>query len=178
MRGLRTLVLCLCSACAIITLSCSGADGQGSGSGDALSGPPEMDARFHTRKPRKCAKVTKPPNPSQAAVLAQCYDESETQTEIHLVTNVKLDMGAARSFNPRIDSGWQDIDPSAKVYPLRGHLVSYLCSSDPQFACSVFTSDDEGSGACWKTSFGDWRCILPLAPNFNAKHKQPGPTTY
>jgi hypothetical protein len=178
MKGLRPLALLFCTAVAVVLLSCNGAEGQGSGSGDAISGPPQMDALFHTRKPRKCAKVTKPPNVSQATALAQCDAEGETQTEIDLVTNVQLEMGAPRSFNPRLDSGWNDIDPSANVYPTRGHLVRYNCSSDPQFACSVFTADDEGSGACWKTSFGDWRCRLPLAPNFTAKHRQPGPTTY
>lgn len=178
MKGLPTLVLCFCTVGAVILLSCNGAEGQGSGSGDALSGPPVIDAHFHTRMPRKCSKVTKPPNASQAEALVQCHDESESMAQINLKTNVKVEIGAARSFNPRIDSDWNDIDPSAKVYPIRGRSVLYICDSNLNIGCSVFTSVDESSGACWKTSFGDWICSLPPSPSQQAKYQQPGPTTY
>jgi hypothetical protein len=174
---MQFLVRCLWAVGAVLLLSCNGAEGQGSGSGDALSGPPVFNEHFHMRNPRKCTDVTKPPNASQAAALVQCHDESATAAQIFLRTNVKVEMGAARAFNSSVDSGWNDIDPSAKVYPIRGHLTNYICDSNPNIGCSVFTGDNWTTGACWKTSFGNWTCTLAPSIEHQA-NQQPGPTTY
>ena len=175
--AVRILVLCSLTFCGLILLACSGAEGQGSGTGAELSGPPVFNEHFHMREPRKCTDVTKPPNASQAAALVQCHDESMSPSQIFLRTNVKVEMGSPRAYNPNVDSGWNDIDPSAKVYPIRGHLTNYICDSNPNIGCSVFTGDNATTGACWKTSFGNWTCTL--APSLEHQENQkPGPTTY
>jgi hypothetical protein len=73
------------------------------------------------------------------------------------------------------DINMTDIDPSMPVYPIRGSYEQYSCKNiDPKdpngwpdkpgknCLCSHIP---KATGACWKTSFGDWKCSLVDSSN-------------
>ena len=45
-----------------------------------------------------------------------------------LVSNVKVQTGKSRPCLVATDSGYSDIDVSARVYPIQGSFIGYQCS--------------------------------------------------
>jgi hypothetical protein len=148
-----------------------------------LSGPPVFSQKWQTRLPRECSKVTNPPNALQAAALVQCTMEYQSSQVISLMQEVKVEVGGPRPFIAE-DSSFSQIDPSSKVYPIRGSEKMYLCGSVIENVshntgknCSYF-AQTKAEGRCWKTKFGDWRCSLAGGGDGTQTQNQPGPTTY
>jgi len=150
--------------------------------GSDLSGPPQMNATYASRDPRKCTSVIAPPNQAQAAALVQCTMEVATSIGARLMQNVNVQIGAPRSFDPETDSRLKEIDAQAPILPLTGRAMSYFCSSvafglyHAGTNCAV-TPMPQVNGRCWRTTFGDWKCSLD-EPTANSRSGQPGPTTY
>ncbi len=156
-------------------------------SGAAISpGAPTFNAQFQTRNPRTCATVTHVPSAAEAAVMVQCDYESSSRTTgsaspvLFLATDVEVDLGAPRTYNPLADSHWDAIDPAAPIYAVRGSSVAYTCGSyalNPGRNCQKESGGRLGQGACWRTSFSEWRCGMTMGgPErvFNVR----GPTTF
>jgi len=147
-----------------------------------LSGPPQLDATYASRDPRKCKSVIAPPNPVQAAALVQCTMEVATSIGARLMQNVSVQFGTPRHFQPETDSRLRDIDAQAPIFPLIGRAMSYFCSSvafglyHAGTNCAV-TPMPQANGRCWRTTFGDWKCSLD-EPTTDSRSGQPGPTTY
>ena len=161
----RPLNLCLIALTLLAPLGCnSSAGGQGSGSGTAISGPLTMLPDYQARAPRTCSTVTNPPSVSQAAVMVQCSMDALTDTGLGLIQDVKVQIGKPRPFNNWSDLGLLSIDPSATVYPLQGSYTGYFCSlisnMAPAGQSCLKSTVPAAQGACWKTSFGDYRCKL------------------
>jgi hypothetical protein len=182
----RGFAICLVTALSISQAACQSASVKASGGGSAadMSGPPTLNEVYQARNPRKCAKVMSPPNAAQAAALAQCSNESDTTGSstplITLATDVQVEIGSARSFLYGKDNK-SDIDPSAKVYPIRGQGTLWQCSPAARYPagqnCVSYPSTVPSPGICYKTTFGEWNCMMPIGGAGQVQH-QKGPTTY
>jgi hypothetical protein len=182
----RTLTACLFLASLAGLAGCTreGVEASGGGSAAEVSGPPTFNQTYQARNPRVCAKVTSPPNAAQAAALVQCSTETDTSGSmtpmLTLVTDLQVEVGAPRNFIPGPDSR-PDIDPSAKVYPIRGKGVMWQCNPAAGFPagqnCYSYPAAAGGQGACYKTTFGDWTCRMSTGGPKQLQH-QKGPTTY
>ena len=182
----RSMALCLLAGMLAISSGCrsSAAQAGGSGSAGEMSGPPTFNDTYQVRNPRVCAKVTSPPTPAQATALVQCSSERDTtgssSPAIWLATELQVEMGSPRNYIPGTDDR-QDLDPSAKIYPLRGQGTQWSCGAAAAYApgenCMKWPAGPGGQGSCWKTSFGDWNCGMTIGSTKWAS-KQKGPTTY
>lgn len=141
--------------------------------------------RFGAHDPRTCASQKEPsrgaPSASQAAHYFICGAESYTSSfgtgqTLVLVSDVKLDVGKGRPFNPLTDS-FQNIDPSQTVYPVRASYFSYNCGPIGYLGVAAGKNCMKGEGKnlggiMYKDAFGDWHttlcCILgsTLQPGF------------
>jgi hypothetical protein len=87
---------------------------------------------------------------------------------VGLVQDVKIEMGKARPFVYSSDAGLSGIDLNAQVIPLRGSYTAYLCNTISNMApvghSCIKSPVPMAVGACWKTSFGDYKCKLQGAP--------------
>lgn len=109
--------------------------------------------------------------------------EYESSQLVAPVQEVKVEVGGPRPFVAE-DSAFREIDPSAKVYPIRGSDILYKCGPVIEDVlhnggknCSYFLQA-KAEGRCWKTKFGDWRCSLAGGGNGTHILNQPGPTSY
>ena len=136
------------------------------------------------RNPRICSQVTSPPNVAQAMALIQCSTESDTTgsstPQITLVTDLQVQIGGPRNYMPGADS-WSDIDPSAKVYPVRGQGTMWQCGAVAMYGvgtnCVNYPAAAGGQGICYKSTFGDWKCHMSTGGPRQVQ-KLKGPTTY
>jgi hypothetical protein len=183
----RALTVCLFAASLVGLAGCTsnGAESSSGGSAADVSGPPTFNQTYQVRNPRACGHVKSPPNAAQAAALVQCSTESDTTGSatpmITLVGELEVEVGAPRNFMLSTDS-WSDIDPSAKVYPLRGKGAMWQCSAvSPTYPagenCYKYPATAGGQGSCYKTTFGDWTCHMTTGGPRQLQH-QKGPTTY
>ena len=177
-----------CCSFSLLLLSLSGCRDSSSalaspGPSAAISGAPVLNSEYGARNPRACEKVTKAPSVAEAQALVQCGLEGFFPgPALFLVTDVKIEMGAARNQTPL--DGTNDLDPRSKIYPLRGSLTKYSCGLVAQYGagtnCQKWPAATGGDapGRCWQTSFGDWKCTLTggYAPQF-IQHVA-GPTGY
>lgn len=147
---------------------CNSAGGQGAGAGANISGPLTMLADYQSRAPRTCASVTSAPSAAQAAIMVQCTMDATSAFGVGLVQDVKIEMGKARPFVYYSDAGLSGVDLTAQVIPLRGSYTSYLCNTISNMApvghSCMKSPVPMAVGACWKTSFGDYKCKLQGAP--------------
>ena len=158
----------------------------GMGAGAAMSGPPTFNERFQVRNPRICRAVTTPPTPEEARALVQCAWEGKSTTSgmnpsLSLVTDLQVQMSTPHPFrmgyvNPT------DVDTSGKVYDLRGQGTSWNCSPVGGVYvagqnCSRSGAVPKGVGACWHTTFGDWKCEMTVGGGEYSNHL-PGPKEY
>ena len=128
-----------------------------------------LAAKFGARDPKTCEDRTKPVRgviaSAQAAAYVVCSEESVSNTTLWLVENVAVQIGAGRPFQMRTDA-YDDIDPSKPIYPIRGSYVKYACdvpASIPGFPSTVgknctLYDQPHATGACYRTTFNDWRC--------------------
>jgi hypothetical protein len=155
------------------------------GQAQARSG---VGAVYGTRDPAVCISKKEPakgaPSPEQAIQYFKCEREKgvDGQTNIYLYENVKLEIGKGRPYQVS-DMRLSDIDPSLLVYPIRGSFDMYQCKDPnhllsnqvPEKNCSV-SQDLQGKGVCYKTTFGDWSCIMGYDLDFRStKRNVPGP---
>jgi hypothetical protein len=181
----RSMALCLLASLLAGTSGCKSIGAAAAGNGPAeMSGPPTYNAEYQVRNPRICAKVTSPPTVAQATALVQCSNESDTtgsaSPAIILATDLQVEMGAPRNYIPGTDDR-QNLDTSAKIYPLRGQGTRWSCGAVPEYPagqnCMKWPAGPGGQGACWKTTFGDWNCTMSIGST-NWVSKQKGPTSY
>jgi hypothetical protein len=179
---MRTVALSLFVLTLLTPLGCKSAGGEGSDqSGAGISGPLTMLPQYGSRAPRTCSKVTSPPSVAQAAVLVQCSMEADSAFGVGLVQDVKPEIGKPRKFVYATDAGTPGIDLDAQVYPLQGTYTAYLCrvinNMSPAGANCIKTVVTSAIGACYKTSFGDWRCRMQQQ-TMQMVMGQPAPTTF
>lgn len=130
-----------------------------------------LGARYGTREPRLCGSRTEPAAgailPAQAKQYFICEAEAEGATSLVLVTNVKIEVAPGRVFNSQTDSGHAGIEPTQKVYDIRGSYTHYDCRQPSESAnaftrthnCNAF-EEPAAQGLCFKSTFGDWHCVM------------------
>ena len=98
---------------------------------------------------------------------------------LYLVTDVNIEVGKGRPFNPANDS-FNSIDPSQLVYPIRGTYVGWQCSVLGSIGgvagknCARSSGPTIG-GSCYKDAFGDWHCNLCCYMGSSSKAGFPPP---
>ena len=127
---------------------------------------PGSGAKYGARDPRTCVDKTAPKtgalSSAQAAQYVVCSSEYVIN-DLYLVENVTVQIGKGRPYNIREDINFPDIDTKFPVYPIRGSLTKYDCGviyldrSNLNRNCSVYNHPN-AKGACYKDSFGDWKC--------------------
>ena len=180
----RSLALVLVAVLLACTSGCKSSAVQAAGGDADISGPLTFNAIYQVRNPRICAKVTSPPTLAQATIMVQCANESDTtgssSPAIWLATDVQIEMGSPRPYIPGTDDR-QNLDVTAKIYPIRGQGTRWSCGPAASYApgenCMKWLAGPGGQGACWKTSFGDWKCDMTLGST-NIVNRIKGPTTY
>lgn len=139
-----------------------------------------VGAQYDTRDPRTCADQSQPKRGAIPAALAMryfiCGAEKESDYQLFLVENVQLQVGAPRRFQMNTDAA-NDVDPSQPVYPIRGSFVRYQCRAPSALEgnkgknCSVY-QQPKATGACYKTTFGDWNCsMMDIVSDTNVRHR-------
>ena len=151
-------------------------------SGLALA-QPGSGAKYVSRDPRTCVDKTAPKtgalSSAQAAQYVVCSSEYVIN-DLYLVENVTVQIGKGRPYNIREDINFPDIDTKFPVYPIRGSLTKYDCGviyldrSNLNRNCSVYNHPN-AKGACYKDSFGDWRCGMTDASRQLIAENQPPP---
>jgi hypothetical protein len=135
----------------------------------AFAAPPSTGKRFGSREPSTCPSRKAPgrgaPSGAQAAQYFRCYFENGGSAETrYLASNVKVEVGRGRRFNPVSDS-FSGIDTSQLVYDIRGSYDSYQCT----FLGNVngllgknctHAPQPHAGGVCYKDTFGDWNCVF------------------
>ena len=127
-----------------------------------------VGAKYGARDPQTCT-----PDKSGALTLDSarrlftCSSEQLTGDYLYLITDLNLEMGASRKGNPRSDT-YDDLDPNAPVYPIRGSFTRYQCSrqfnldashSNVGTNCNAYPQP-KAQGICYRTTFGDWKCKM------------------
>jgi hypothetical protein len=174
------LALCLFALTMLSPLAITNAGGQAPGS--EISGPPVLLAEYQARAPRTCTKLKTAPSLAQAVALAQCAMDGISSGQLFLTQNVNIEMGTQRPFVYQSDAGLSGIDLNAQVYPLRGSYTGYLCnkigSMYPAGHSCLKSDVPEATGKCWKTSFGDYKCLLKGAVPKMEGGMPPPPVSY
>lgn len=147
-----------------------------------------VGASFGTRDPLACSSRREPlrgaPSPQLAATYMRCNSERVWMNDLYLYENLRLEIGAGQAYSISSVSrnSLPEIDPAYPVYPIRGAYQEYRCH-DPRLGfvragrnCDRYDVRD-GRGACYRTTFGDWSCVImnpDLAPR-PAAQGVPGP---
>jgi len=187
--AVRRCLVFLLAATAITACKSGSVQASGDSGGSAADispAPPTFNQQFQTRNPRVCAKVTHLPNVAEATIMVQCEQESASNAGgsspvFLLATDVVVQIGSPKAYNPGVDNFWDNIDPAAKVYPLRGSSTGYTCTPVSPYNtgknCSKSFGGLVGQGACWHTQFNEWRCRMTIGGT-NQELNVKGPTTF
>ncbi|HEY5481280.1 MAG TPA: hypothetical protein VIL39_07355 [Verrucomicrobiae bacterium] len=127
-----------------------------------------IGAKFGTREPATCPNRKNPPSAVTAKQYFICdWEATVLPLQISLVSDVTIELGAARPFNYNQDSASTGIDVRSVVYDARGKYTSYQCI--PQSAalndfanahnCNKYPYTT-AQGRCYKDTFGDWHCWM------------------
>jgi hypothetical protein len=126
-------------------------------------------ARFGgARDPKTCPDHTAPKRgaitPELAAQYVTCEEEHSDLSSLYLIDKMQVQIGKGRSFQILSDS-YNDIDSSQPIYPIRGSYVRYSCSVPHAVTGTVgknchLIDQPKATGACFKTTFGDWHCFM------------------
>jgi hypothetical protein len=135
---------------------------------------------FGGRDPRQCPVITHPPSTAEATALVQCSTEGPFGTIEVLLTNVKVQVLAARSFDIHQDQWAPSIDTRTQMYLIKVNAQYYACSrkidAAPGQNCIIEQYHDN-SGFCWRTTSGVYRCgVQGSAVGFVVN--KPPPTNY
>ena len=142
--------------------------------------------QYGGRSPRPCPAIQHQPSDAEAAVLAQCTMEGPfgstetllTNVQIHITGSHKFSTDHAGVYNPA-DNNRKDIDNWTEVLSIVGYAKQYACgvqSFAPGKSCAI-TDMPNGTGTCWKTNFGEYRCNF-VSVGGNGYQLGPPPTNY
>ena len=142
--------------------------------------------QYGGRAPRPCPAIHHRPSDKEAAVLAQCTMEGSrgptetllTNVQVHITGSHKFSTDNAGAYNPA-DNNSKDIDNRAEVLVIVGYAKQYACGAQsfaPGKSCTI-TAMPNGTGVCWKTSYGEYRCNF-VSVGGNGYQLGPPPTTY
>ena len=146
--------------------------------------------KFGSRDPRTCASRKGALTAAKAKQYFICDQEyasppNASGESITLVSDVTVQLGNPRPYNANMDStGFEtsnSIDPSQQVVPIQGSFNEYVCGKIGQINAPAgsncnLTTNPHSKGMCFKSSFGDWHCMmtdLAGVREFKATHAPP-----
>jgi len=130
--------------------------------------------KFGSRDPRTCPSRQAGLSAATARQYFICDNEytvgpNASGESIYLVSDVTVELGRPRPFNPDMDAfgfaASNSIDPSQPVVPIRGSFNGWVCgklgeiNAAPGKSCNL-TRNPHATGLCFKSSFGDWHCTM------------------
>ena len=125
-----------------------------------------------TRPPATCTPLKQPgpPSAAQAAKLLRCAKETASMSsgESWLLEDLKVEVGGPTTYAamyPLITM--QGADVRKRTYPIRGSWTWSTCIlrkdagiyGNANQNCRE-TPVGNATGACWQTTFGDWKCAM------------------
>jgi hypothetical protein len=143
--------------------------------------PENPGAAYGARNPLTCDSLTEPsngkPTTARAAELLRCSMEGIGDGSLYLLEDLVVsEVGDAEavdavnipdidtSASALVDAGYfRDIDTATPAYPIRGSLVRYECrraNEDNAGANCWRYEDPHASGHCYRTSSGEWNCLM------------------
>ncbi|MES2986463.1 MAG: hypothetical protein V4808_01020 [Pseudomonadota bacterium] len=144
-----------------------------------------QDARalWGARTAETCPQISQAPTVASALSLVRCAKERQSTAsgESWLVEDLQVQVGGPTSFAVMYNSvTMPDADTTKRVYPIRGSWTWSVCIlradakiyGDPNMNCRE-TPVTQASGACWQTTFGDWRCQMNGTSGATVKPKRP-----
>lgn len=174
-----TVLVCVyVGGCSSNSTNVQAAGGGQAAAGGQVAQPSTFEPVFKTRGPRTCNSVTSVPTVAQIPALIQCESENKSAYNIYLVTNIKVQAGGFRKYSPTLDAYATSIDTDAKVMPIRGSMVTWLCSQDrdnPGANCAK-VNKPQSEGKCFKTTFGDWKCGMSDTNHIDMEYHLAPPT--
>ncbi|QDZ02904.1 hypothetical protein FQ775_22455 [Nitratireductor mangrovi] len=127
------------------------------------AGQAGVGENYGSRDPVACPQVEGAgPTLDEAVELFRCTNEIEA-SHLFLVDDVRLQIGKSRPFQD--GDNYPEIDRALAVFPIRGAWTEHQCTNIKTFpgaapaSCRVFDKTN-GSGICYRTTFGDWRCQM------------------
>jgi hypothetical protein len=128
-----------------------------------------ISERYGSREAQTCENTKAPATGAITAALAQkyfvCGAEGISGSQLFLIENVKLEVGAAVPYHPTLGA-FEAINVRAPLYPIRGSYLRYQCKDlvtehvgPPDTNCNTY-NNPKATGYCYKTTFGDWRCSM------------------
>jgi|SRR5665213_1153834 len=135
---------------------------------------------YGTRAAIPCPSIKHPPSAQDAALLITCASESDDTSHGHVnrVTSATVQLGSPRAYAVG-DPGSREADPSAPVTPIRGTYTSWNCGPISDYMKNAgkncLSIDWSGTGICYRTPFGDWKCNLGGANHTNTRANVAGP---
>jgi hypothetical protein len=145
-----------------------------------------MATKYGARSPATCSSRKEPARGALSAAQAVKYficDNEYLQDwayrhELHLVSDVKAEVGAGRRFDITADHppANEGISTTELVYPIKGSFVSWTCSpveaSQAGKNCMKYTQQ-QTTGTCYKTNSGEWHCRMIGRGDFVAGQPPP-----
>lgn len=143
----------------------------------AVSATPVMampgDAtEWGARDPGACPaiRLAAAPTSAQVTTMLRCRHETIERAggALWLMENLNVAVGAPIPFVAAYNSFvMREADTRSQVYPIRGSWTWSVCMTrhdagirgNPDQNCYE-TDVQAAKGVCWKTSFGDWSCLL------------------
>ncbi|RYY27602.1 MAG: hypothetical protein EOP62_06280 [Sphingomonadales bacterium] len=164
----------------VILLAATGL-GLASVSGTAVA--QDRAAPWGARTAATCPQIRQAPTAATAGQLVRCAKERQSMSsgESWLVEDLQVQVGGPTSFVAMYNSvTMPDADTTKRVYPIRGSWTWSICMlradakiyGDPNLNCRE-TPVTQASGACWQTTFGDWRCQMNGTSGDTVKPKRP-----
>jgi len=142
--------------------------------------------QYGGRAPRPCPAIRHRPSDTEAAILAQCTMEGLRESTEKLLTNVQIHITGSHKFladntgvyNPEVNKA-KDIDTRAEILTIIAYAKQYTCgvqSFAPGKNCAI-TDMPNGTGICWRTDFGEYRCNF-VSVGGSGYQLGPPPTSY
>ena len=130
----------------------------------------EAKSLWGARTAATCPQVRQAPSAVAASALVRCAKESQSTStgESWLVEDLQVQVGGPTSFAAMYNAiTMPDADTRKSVYPIRGSWTWSVCKlradakiyGDPNMNCRE-TPVSRATGACWQTTFGDWKCTM------------------
>ena len=133
-------------------------------------GHAQRAAPWGARQAATCPSIRQAPTAAIASQLVRCARKvSQCRPgESWLVEDLQVEIGGPTSFAAMYNAvTMPDADTTKRVYPIRGSWTWSVCKlrkdakiyGNPDLNCRE-TPVTRATGACWQTTFGDWKCTM------------------
>lgn len=134
-------------------------------------GDVDYAAVYGTRNPVQCGPFTTlagaAPTGAEAAEIYKCAQEADPLdfvSNLYLIEDADLQVGAGRPYGTVSDYSLTDADQSKPLYPVRGTFTRIQCNAISDLMENRGTNcheyDQAADGTCYQNLFGEWACAI------------------